>query len=118
MNKTKKTVAVLLSLSALSLSANCIDMTNNLICEFDDETIKSSHKIDGIKYLLGKNKKVESMEVNLTNKDKTIYLNLSTYPNLKSLKLTKNPTSKVYIKFRSIMIQIEDKKVELENSKY
>ena len=113
MNKTILKTAIILGLSALSLNASCLNMSNSLVCDFDDETVKNSHKINGVKYdIYNQNKGINSIEVNLKNSSETLYLNLSSYPNLREVKVIKNRTSKAYIKLKDTVIKIEDKGIK------
>ena len=120
MKKLTKILATVSILSTMSLSANCVNMQTSLICDYNDETIKNIKKVKGVKYdLYDLNEKVESIEINLSNKEDVLFLNLNAYKKLRELKISKNPTSKAYIKLRTMVIKIEDNKVikEVSNEK-
>lgn len=109
-----KKLLLLTVLGTLSLSANCINMDTALVCDFDDKSVKTISKVKGVQYnkLYNTNEKITSIEVNLNNKDKTLFLNLGNYKVLNELKITKNATSKAYIKLVNFVIKIEDNQIK------
>ena len=112
MKKLLTTISIL-GAGAVSLSANCINMSTALICDYNDTTVKNIKKVKGVKYdLYDYNEKIESIEINLTNKEEVVVLNLHPYKKLRELKISKNPTSKAFIKLNRFVIKIEDNKVE------
>lgn len=109
----KKLLTTISILGAVSLNASCVNMTSSLICDYNDETIKNIKRVKGVKYdLYDLNDKVESIEINLANKEDVLFLNLNPYKKLRELKISKNQTSKAYIKLRTMVIKIENNKVE------
>jgi hypothetical protein len=116
MNKLIKTIAVLLALTASAQAkASCINMETSLVCNVQDKDISKLNKIEGVHYKVTENntnRQISSIELDLNNTKETLYLNLSSYTKLTELKITKNYTSKAYIKLSNVVIKISNNEIK------
>lgn len=108
-----KKLLLLTTLLSVSLWADCVNMGTSLACTFNDETVKGSNQVKGVKYTgsYNENRSIKSIDIDLKNQKNLVFINLHAYKDLTELKITKNSTSKAYVKLANFVIKIEDNQI-------